>query len=50
MTVHTSNDVEGRHHKLNHRAKENLSLYILLLLLFSEAKLLPTQIKMGSDG
>ncbi|KAH3793309.1 hypothetical protein DPMN_154860 [Dreissena polymorpha] len=50
-SVRTNNDCEGWHLKLNQQAKKaNLPFYLLLTLLCEEASLLPTQVKMVSEG
>ncbi|KAH3706467.1 uncharacterized protein LOC127858973 [Dreissena polymorpha] len=50
-SVRTNNDCEGWHLKLNQHAKKaNLPFYLLLTLLCEEASLLPTQVKMVSEG
>ena len=47
QSVRTNNDVEGWHHRINRKAqKPNLQMYILIVLLHKEARLLPTQLKM----
>ena len=47
QSVRTNNDVEGWHHRINRKAqKPNLQMYILIILLHKEARLLPTQLKM----
>ncbi|KAL5019304.1 hypothetical protein ScPMuIL_005026 [Solemya velum] len=44
---HTNNDVEGGHHRLNKKTKkEKLQFYLILALLYQEARQLPGQIKM----
>ena len=49
--IRTNNDCEGWHHKINRRAKKgNLQFYLLITLLYKEASLLPTQVKMVSEG
>ena len=46
-----NNDVEGLHNRLNRRAKKgNLPFYMLLSLLYSEACVIPTQVKMVKEG
>lgn len=46
-SVRTNNDVEGWHNRLNRRAKKgNLSFYLLITLLFDEAKEVPMQCKL----
>ena len=51
QTVRTNNDCEGWHHRINRRAKKgNLQFYLLILLLYREVSVLPTQIKMVSEG
>ena len=51
QTIQTNNDCEGWHHRINRRAqKGNLQFYLLISLLYKEASLLPTQIKMVSEG
>ena len=43
QSVRTNNDVEGWHHQINRKAqKPNLQMYILIVLLHKEARLLPT--------
>ena len=52
-SVRTNNGVEGWHHRLNRKAqKPNLQMYILIVLLHraKEARLLPTQLKMVTEG
>jgi len=49
--IRTNNDIEGWHYKLNRKAhKGNLQFYLLITLMYSEAKRLPTQMKMISEG
>jgi hypothetical protein len=51
QSIRTNNDVEGWHHKLNRKAcKGNLQFYLLITLMFSEAKRLATQMKMIYEG
>jgi ferredoxin-fold anticodon binding domain-containing protein len=51
QSVRTNNDVEGWYHRINKKAqKPNLQMYILIILLHKEAKLLPTQLKMVTEG
>ena len=51
QSVRTNNDVEGWHHQYNRKAqKPNLQMYILIVLLHKEARLLPTQLKMVTEG
>ena len=51
QTIRTNNDCEGWHHRINRRAqKRNLQFYILISLLYKDASLLTTQIKMVSEG
>ena len=48
QTVRTNNDCEGWHHRINGRAKKgNLQFNLLILLLYREVSVLPTQIKNG---
>ena len=48
QSVRTNNDVEGWHHWINRKAqKPNFQMYILIVLLHKEARLLPTQLKMS---
>jgi len=49
--VRTNNDIEGWHHSLNRRAcgRGQLPLYLLLQLLYKEAKLTALQIRLVSD-
>ena len=50
-SMRTNNDVEGWHHRLNQRAKKgNLPFYLAVTLLYKEASLIPTQVKMVSEG
>ena len=50
QSVRTSNDLEGWHHRINRKAqKPNLQMYILIVLLHKEARLLPTQLKMVTE-
>ena len=47
QAIRTNNDAEGWHHKLNRKAcKGNLQFYLLITLMYSEAKRLLTQMKM----
>lgn len=51
MSIRTNNDVEGYHNRLNRRAKKgNLPFYLMLRLLYNESCIIPTQIKMISEG
>ena len=51
QTVRTNNDCEGWHHRINRRAKKgNLQFYLLIVLLYKEASVLPIQVKMVSEG
>ena len=51
QSVRTNNDVEGWHHRINRKAqKPNFQMYILIVLLHKEARLLPTQLKMVTEG
>ena len=50
QTVRTNNDCEGWHHRINRAKKGNLQFYLLILLLYKEVSVLPTQIKMVSEG
>ena len=51
QTIRKNNDCEGWNHKINQRAKKgNLQFYLLITLLYKEASLLPTQVKMVSEG
>ena len=53
QTIRKNNNCEGWHHRINRRAqKGNLQFYLLISfsLLYKEASLLPTQIKMVSEG
>ena len=51
QSVRTNNDVEGWHHRINRKAKKgNLPFYLMVTLLYREAKLLPTQRKLVSEG
>ena len=51
QTTRTNNDCEGWHHRINKRAKKgNLQFYLLVVLLYKEASILPTQVKMVSEG
>ena len=51
QSVRTNNDTEGWHHGLNRRAqgKSQLPFYLLVALLFQEAKLTSLQIRLVSD-
>ena len=50
-SIRTNNDVEGWHNRLNRRAKKgNLPFYMLLSLLYSEACVIPMQVKMVKEG
>lgn len=50
-SIRTNNDVEGWHHKLNRRAKKgNLPFYLLISLLYSEAKEIPNQVQLVKEG
>jgi hypothetical protein len=50
QSIRTNNDVEGWHHKLNRKARKgNIQFYLLITLMYSEAKRLPTQMKMISE-
>lgn len=50
-SIRTNNDVEGWHHKLNRSAKKgNLPFYLLISLLYSEAKEIPNHIKLVKEG
>lgn len=50
-SIRTNNDVEGWHARLNRRAKKgNLSFYLLVELLFKEAKEIPIQCKLVKEG
>ena len=51
-TIRTINDCEGWHHEINRRTKKgNLQFYLrhVIVLLYMEASLLPTQVKMVSE-
>jgi hypothetical protein len=49
--VRTNNEPEGWHHRINRKAqKPNLQMYILIVLLHKEARLLTTQLKMVTEG
>lgn len=49
-SVRTNNDCEGWHNKLNRRAKKgNLPFYVLITLLFQEAKDVPVQAKLVKE-
>ena len=52
VTIRTNNDLEGWHHGLNRRAggKTHLPLYLLILHLEQEAKLVSTQIRLVQEG
>ncbi len=51
LPTRTNNDVEGWHRRLNGRAgRGQLQLYVLLPLLFQEAKLVELQIKLVSEN
>jgi hypothetical protein len=51
QSIRINNDVEGWHHKLNRKARKgNLQFYLLITLMYSEAKRLPTQMKKISEG
>ncbi|KAH3703590.1 hypothetical protein DPMN_078628 [Dreissena polymorpha] len=46
-SIRTNNDCEGWHHRLNRRAKKgNLPFYLLVQLLFEEAKMLNSQVRL----
>ncbi|KAH3830387.1 hypothetical protein DPMN_103651 [Dreissena polymorpha] len=48
-SIRTNNDCEGWHHRLNRRAKKgNLPFYLLVQLLFEEAKMLCIWCERGS--
>lgn len=50
-SIRTNNDVEGWHARLNRRAKKgNLSFYLLVELLFREARDIPIQCKLVKEG
>ena len=51
QSVRTNNDTEGWHHGLNHRAqgKSHIPFYLLIELLFKEAKLASLQIRLVSE-
>ena len=50
-SIRTNNDVEGWHHKLKRSAKKgNLPFYLLISLLYSEAKEIPNQVKLVREG
>lgn len=50
-SIRTNNDVEGWHHKLNKSAKKgNLPFYLLINLLYLEAKEIPNQVKLVKEG
>ena len=50
-SIRTNNDVEGWHHKLNKSAKKgNLPFYLLINLLYLEAKEIPNQVKLVKGG
>jgi hypothetical protein len=49
--VRTNNDVEGWHHWIKRKAqKPNFQMYILFVLLHKDARLLPIQLKMVTEG
>jgi hypothetical protein len=51
QSVRTNNDVEGWHHRINRKAqKPNFQMYILIVLLHKEARLLRTRLKMVTEG
>ena len=51
QSVRTNNDVVGWHHRIDRKAqKPNLQMYILIVLLHKEARLLPIQLKMVTEG
>ena len=51
QTIRTNNDCEGWHHRINRRARKgNLQFYLMVVLLYKEASILPTQVKMVSEG
>ena len=51
MSIRTNNDVEGWHRRLNQRlATNDVPFYILVHLLHEEARLVPLQAKMVSEG
>ncbi|XP_068250151.1 uncharacterized protein [Palaemon carinicauda] len=50
-SVRTNNDVEGWHHRLNRKSRKGqLNFYILLSLLYNEAKLVPLYVNFLNDG
>ena len=50
-SIRTNNDVEGWHHHINLKARKGqLSFYLLVKLLHDEAKLVPIQVRLLSDG
>ena len=50
-SIRTNNDVEGWHARLNRRAKKgNLPFYLLIQLLFAEAKDITIQCKLVKEG
>ena len=48
--VRTNNDVEGWHHRLNFRSRENMSMYLLISFLHNEASFSQDQIHLLPDG
>ena len=51
QSIRINNDVEEWHHKQSRKARKgNLQFYLLITLMYSEAKRLPTQMKMISEG
>jgi hypothetical protein len=50
MSVRTNNDLEGWHNRLNSRGRPQMNLFMLISLLFDESCLVPTQVRLVSDG
>ena len=52
ISTETNNDIEGWHNALNRRAQSRCSLpfYMLIDMLYTEAKLTLVEIKLVSDG
>lgn len=48
--IRTNNDAEGYHNRLNRRGRENMSIYLLIPFLFSEAEFCETQLMLISSN
>ncbi|XP_041350870.1 uncharacterized protein LOC121369860 [Gigantopelta aegis] len=50
LSIRTNNDVEGWHNRLNKRGRPHMPFYMLITLLFKEARLVPLQVRLVSES